>query len=422
MTLRTTTSPIKKRGFTLVELLVVIAVMAILASIVVPVTIHYIDDAQQAADTVYTQDVAAWATSVIIDLRARQGSDSVGSENDSVGDNVESAIEVTPANVCREIVRLYGDQFPYALGYYSSGSINFDNPGLEGLVFIDSPEGFDKTTGDFIAIALTSGTLTVSRIADLLEITEKDVVRALNYWKKQGLLEYESAPESGPASSSLPSDVPDIRQYRSRKEFKELLFVAEQYLGKTLSATDIEAITYFYETLHMSADLIEYLIEYCVENGHKSIHYIQKVALSWHEQEFHTVEEAKAGTQAYNRNCYSVLNAYGIKGRSPATSEIAYIRKWNEEYGFALEIILEACARTMNKIHQPSFEYTDSILKSWLAQNVHSLKDVEALDTAYYKEKERKKRPAAKASSNKFNNFDSRSYDMNDLERKLVQQ
>ena len=287
-----------------------------------------------------------------------------------------------------------------------------------------------KANGEYVKVYLLllrhltepSGTLTVSRIADLLEITEKDVVRALNYWKKQGLLEYESAPESGPASSSLPSDVPDIRQYRSRKEFKELLFVAEQYLGKTLSATDIEAITYFYETLHMSADLIEYLIEYCVENGHKSIHYIQKVALSWHEQEFHTVEAAKAGTQAYNRTCYSVLNAYGIKGRSPAASEIAYIRKWNEEYGFALEIILEACARTMNKIHQPSFEYTDSILKSWLAQNVRSLKDVEALDTAYYKEKERKKRPAAKASSNKFNNFDSRSYDMNDLERKLVQQ
>ena len=169
MTLRTTTSPIKKRGFTLVELLVVIAVMAILASIVVPVTIHYIDDAQQAADTVYTQDVAAWATSVIIDLRARQGSDSVGSENDSVGDNVESAIEVTPANVCREIVRLYGDQFPYALGYYSSGSINFDDPGLEGLVFIDAPEGFDKTTGDFTVYHFKGGS----------EVTSQRVTRVI---------------------------------------------------------------------------------------------------------------------------------------------------------------------------------------------------------------------------------------------------
>ena len=263
-----------------------------------------------------------------------------------------------------------------------------------------------------------SGTLTISRIADLLEITEKDVIRALNYWKKQGLLDYESAPDTAPA----PSDVPNIQNYRSRKEFKELLFVAEQYLGKTLSATDIEAITYFYETLDMSADLIEYLIEYCVENGHKGIHYIQKVALSWHEQKIQTVEAAKSCAILYNKNCYSILNAYGIKGRAPASSEIAYIRKWNDEYGFSLDIILEACARTMNKIHQPNFEYTDSILKSWLSKNVHSLKDIESLDEAYYKEKERKKRPASKASSNKFNNFDSRSYDMNDLERKLVQQ
>lgn len=134
------------------------------------------------------------------------------------------------------------------------------------------------------------------------------------------------------------------------------------------------------------------------------------------------MEAAKSCAILYNKNCYSILNAYGIKGRAPASSEIAYIRKWNDEYGFSLDIILEACARTMNKIHQPNFEYTDSILKSWLSKNVHSLKDIESLDEAYYKEKERKKRPASKASSNKFNNFDSRSYDMNDLERKLVQQ
>ena len=57
-----------------------------------------------------------------------------------------------------------------------------------------------KANGEYVKVYLLllrhltepSGTLTVSRIADLLEITEKDVVRALNYWKKQGLLEYES--------------------------------------------------------------------------------------------------------------------------------------------------------------------------------------------------------------------------------------
>lgn len=280
-----------------------------------------------------------------------------------------------------------------------------------------------------------SESLTVSRIADLLDVTEKDVIRALNYWKKQGLLDYESGdtkaaavPEQLKADPRpVPVPAPNIQPYRNRRkreEFKELLFVAEQYLGKTLSATDIDAITYFYDTLHMSTDLIEYLIEYCVENGHKSIHYIQKVALAWKEQNITNITEAKSNTVLYNKNCYSVLNAYGIKGRVPAASEITYIRRWNEEYGFTLDIILEACNRTMSTIHQPNFDYTDSILKSWVEKSVKNLKDVEALDAEYLKEKERKKKQNAKTaapSNNKFNNFEERSYNMDDLERKLVQ-
>lgn len=305
-----------------------------------------------------------------------------------------------------------------------------------------------KANGEYVKVYLLllrhsnspEGTLTVSRIADLLDHTEKDVIRALNYWKKQGLLEYEAEGEPNSSTPSFQSEpapavshteaaytsaaVPSLQQFKSRKEFKELLFVAEQYLGKTLSANDINTITYFYETLHMSADLIEYLIEYCVENGHKSMHYIQKVALSWTERKIATVEEAKAGTLMYNRNCYSVLNAFGIKGRAPAASETVYIKKWNEEYGFTLDIILEACNRTMNAIHQPSFDYADSILRNWKDKNVQHMKDILLLDANYFKEKEKKKKQTSSPamSRNKFNNFEGRSYDMNDLERKLIQQ
>lgn len=334
-----------------------------------------------------------------------------------------------------------------------------------------------RANGEYVKVYLlllrhmnqSSGYLSVSELADLLECTEKDILRALRYWKSEGLLDYlddtpddpspkSTAPsptassglhdvQSGYMTSSIPADsvsdsaalasTTNIQQYRSRKEraeFKELLFVAEQYLGKTLSATDIDQITYFYDTLNMSAELIEYLIEYCVENGHKSMHYINKVALSWHEENITTVNLAKTSSFLYNKNCYCVLNAYGIKGRGPAASEIAYIRKWSEEYGFALEVILEACDRTMNSIHQPSFDYTDSILKRWKDKNVRQLKDIDAVDADYRKEKERAKELATErkrqqqaqkpvsSQNNKFNNFDGRSYDMNDLERRLVQQ
>jgi DnaD/phage-associated family protein len=195
----------------------------------------------------------------------------------------------------------------------------------------------------------------------------------------------------------------------------------------------MKTITYFYDELGMSTDLIEYLIEYCVENGHKSMHYIQKVALSWADRKIRTPEEAKQSAAFYSKSCYGVLKAFGITGRSPAASELAYIQRWSGEYGFSDELILEACNRTMNSIHQPSFDYAESILKSWLEGGAKNRKDVEALDLAYQKEKlERKeKRQGRSASSsaetpkparNRFNNFEGRTYeDMEDLTRRLIQ-
>ena len=379
-----------------------------------------------------------------------------------------------------------------------------------------------NANGEFIKVYLfllrhaedDNPALTLSMIADCLNNTEKDILRALRYWESEGLLRSEYAadgkitslelqsfacawtppasrntdsPAGGIAPQTVRSTIQNVSdrnlpsqpqsdislsagltdpvhsihnkeglhtasrqtasasnasiqkavaidEFRAQKEIKSLLFIAEQYLGKTLTHTEMETITYFYDTLNMSAELIEYLIEYCVENGHKSMHYINKVALSWHEENITTVNLAKTSSFLYNKNCYCVLNAYGIKGRGPAASEIAYIRKWSEEYGFALEVILEACDRTMNSIHQPSFDYTDSILKRWKDKNVRQLKDIDAVDADYRKEKERAKELAKErkrqqqaqkpvsSQNNKFNNFDGRSYDMNDLERRLVQQ
>lgn len=315
--------------------------------------------------------------------------------------------------------------------------------------------------------------LSVAQMADRLECTEKDVTRALKYWKKQGLLDYEEAnelqeaeglsedqplldqagesllPKSEESSQNdlskqvTPQIIPekeaepaknnnDILNYRSRKDqavLKERLYVAEQYLEKTLTSREVDTIAYFLEKLNLSEDLIDYLIESCVEAGHKSMRYIEKVAISWHEQGIKTVKQAKNCSQVYNTACYSVLNAYGIKNRAPVAAEINFIRKWTQEYAFSLDIILEACTRTMQTIHNPSFEYTDSILKKWFNKKVHSLKDVEALDAEYLKNKSRKANekkeaslPAKKTAKTKFNNFDEREYNMSDLERRLVQQ
>lgn len=314
--------------------------------------------------------------------------------------------------------------------------------------FID--EYMPKANGEYVKVYLLllrymgdpSAELTVSGIADILDCTEKDVTRALNYWKKQGLVDYEPVTKEiqdirkdgglGKTSASASGDTAEKKSaaqtppsQKNRREFREAMHVTEQYLGKTLTKTESEAIVYFFDELGMSADLIEYLIEYCVENGHKSIHYIKKVALSWAEQHIKTQEEAKMISGQYSKNSYVVLNAYGIKGRAPAASEMKYIRRWNEEYGFSSDLIAEACDRTMKMTHQPSFVYTETILKNWKDKGVKTLADVKALDLLHLQDNETKKATVTgttRTTRNKFNNFEGRKYpDMDELTRRLIE-
>ena len=297
--------------------------------------------------------------------------------------------------------------------------------------------------------------ITISTIADCLNNTENGILRAFRYWESQGLLRTErdadgkiiclellknaaqnssadtqaadSAKAAGAASAALqeirrdaPRKVAEIDQFRAQKEIRSLLFIAEQYLGKTLTHAEMDAITYFYDTLHMSADLIEYLLESCVESGHKSMHYIQKVAFSWAEAGIETVAQAKEESRLYSRSCYTVLNAFGIKNRGPAASELDYIRKWSEEYAFAPDIIEEACRRTIMATHQPSFEYADSILKKWHERDIRSLNDVARLDEEYQKDRTSAMHHTGRPATKNLNNFERRSYDMESLEEQLL--
>ena len=98
-----------------------------------------------------------------------------------------------------------------------------------------------------------------------------------------------------------------------------------------------------------------------MENGHKSIRYIQKVALSWFDDGVRTVAEARQRSVNYNKNCYAVMNAFGLKNRAPGEAELAYIKKWSEEFGFTLDIILEAAiVRSLRHISRVSSIQTRS--------------------------------------------------------------
>ena len=151
------------------------------------------------------------------------------------------------------------------------------------------------------------------------------------------------------------------------------------------------------------------------------MHYIQKAAFSRAEAGIESVSQAKEESALYSRSCYTVLNAFGIKNRGPASSELAYIRKWTDEFGFASDIIEEACRRTISATHQPSFEYADKILTKWHDRNIRHLRDIASLDEEYQKGHVSSRTSArSRTASRNLNNFERRSYDMDSLEEQLL--
>lgn len=317
--------------------------------------------------------------------------------------------------------------------------------------------------------------VSVSALADFFNQTEADIMRALRYWDKTGAIrlrfddtgkelsgivfcdltdadntdaaatghaDYAAAmPDSGDTSPMNPivrvapitietrtvsragnAYTPrQIQALSKQDDFSMLLYAVGAYMGGTLSAAEASTIAYLYDTLHFQSDLIEYLIEYCVSKGHKSMRYIEKVALAWAEEGITTVKEAKKAAASHNDTTYSVLNAFGIANRDAGQREQDFISKWTDVYCFDCDMIVEACNRTLKATHQPSFEYADSILSKWNAANIKTMEDIHRADAAFEQTRNAKRQNvSAPKSNNRFNNFHQRGTDIDSLESALI--
>lgn len=265
----------------------------------------------------------------------------------------------------------------------------------------------------------------IGRIADALDHTEADVRRALSYWEKLGALKLGNVPEERKAAGSSEHTLSAAQTAVSRAaysqdkvnlladdpEFKQLLYIAQQYMKKQFTPRETAVFAYLYDELHMSAELLEYLVEYCVQGGHTSIRYIETVALNWHEKGLAEVEAAKSYTSGFSKNSFAVMKAFGLANRRPGDIEKEYIERWFLTYGFSKEIVLEACNRTLKATQSPSFSYAEKILSEWHKANVKSLQDVAILD--------QKRQPAKPKSNqkqvNKFHNFEQRDTDYDSI-------
>lgn len=213
-----------------------------------------------------------------------------------------------------------------------------------------------------------------------------------------------------------------LRSFKEQENTAQLLFVAQVYVGRTLTASDMKTILYLSDVLRFSDDLIDYLIQYCVDRGKKDFRYMEKVAVSWAQQGITTPKQAQKAALKYDKSVYAIMNELG-KSSAPTNKELEYINRWTREYGFTPDIIFEACERTVMAVDKHRFEYAEGILSSWRKENVRHKADIKRVDEQHQKQKSAAANTAPRNSaavSNKFNQFKQNTYNFEELEKELL--
>lgn len=203
----------------------------------------------------------------------------------------------------------------------------------------------------------------ISDIADKFNHTEKDVCRALRYWEKKGVisLDYDvngsiagirlhepgmnigrtvdqsaslsvvSADDLRAAAPALKDTVTtselmrktdytaaDLREFKNREDTPQLIFVAETYLKKTLSAGDIRSLLFYTDALGFSGELIDYLLQFCLSRGKRNFAYMDKVAIDWADHDIDSVTKAREYTSSFSEAASSDRTASGTSSQAPS--------------------------------------------------------------------------------------------------------
>lgn len=299
----------------------------------------------------------------------------------------------------------------------------------------------------------------ISDMADKFNHTEKDIMRALKYWEKNHLIALEfneakvltgirflspsiaSAEAERPMApivplklvtteiEAAPQKVEEVKEepvknydnisyskdeLKAFKDSSDILFIAETYLKRTLSSKDIETLYFIHKELGFSEALVDHLIQYCLERDKKAFSYIKTVAIAWAEAGVKTPKQAKAlSTNTYDKAVYSILKSLG-RTSSITSTEAEVVTKWTKEYSLPIDVINEACARTVLATDSHRLEYCDKILSSWKNLGVKNLSDIAAVDASF-----RKPKPQT-VTKNSFNTMIHTDYDFDELERKLL--
>ena len=186
---------------------------------------------------------------------------------------------------------------------------------------------------------------------------------------------------------------------------------AQIILSRPISNGDSATLLMLHDTDGLPVDVILMLMQYAVSIGKSNMKYIEKMAISWAEEEIDTVEKAELKIRTlenYRKAWVSLEKIIGIEHRSPSSKEDEAANRWLNTWNLPDNLIKEAYDRCVNSKGKYILSYMDGIIKRWYNCGIKTLE--QAIDSDKYK----------KSSYSQPQNNTVTSYNIDEYERSYM--
>jgi len=214
----------------------------------------------------------------------------------------------------------------------------------------------------------------------------------------------------------------ELESFHLQHNIIKRLFAKAENVLRMLSYNEMNLIFSLYDWLRLPPDVIEFLLSYCVDNGHRDLRYIETCAINWANRGINDLEKALTHVQGYDNNYRAILRQLG-KSSFPSPAQQKLMDKWLVEMKMPLDVVLDACDRTTLSAEKPTLSYVDKILARWHKKGITTMEGIKKADEDFIQEREEKnqgaKAPAKaqKPKNNRFINFEQRDNDYTQIEQ-----
>lgn len=240
--------------------------------------------------------------------------------------------------------------------------------------------------------------------SDVLDISAEDAEDAVSYWQQVGVLypcgsepaavvrkdteaekpvptvsntAAEQRAKEKAAKMISPQEIAD--RVNKSEDIKFLFDSAESAFGKILNYTEQRTLIWLRDYYDIAPDILLMIMDLAKQTGKANMNYVEKIAISWHENGINTHELAM-------REINRLKNYYSFEGQAAAKlgldrtltpTERKFLKEWSDK-GVSIDLVIYAYEKTVDNIGKVKFSYMNKIIIGWQENGITTVAEAKS--------------------------------------------